>query len=64
LSLSANSIGVIKAITEEWQMEKFAQSGGGTIYVSVKILFARVAAATISQEGIAGFGDTVHAALR
>ena len=28
-------------------MEKLAQSGGGTIYVSVKILFARVAAATI-----------------
>jgi len=28
-------------------MEKFAQSGRGTIYVSVKILFARVAAATI-----------------
>jgi hypothetical protein len=28
-------------------MEKLAQSGGGTIYVSVKILFARAAAATI-----------------
>jgi GAF domain-containing protein len=28
-------------------MEKLAQSGGGTIYVSVKILFTRVAAATI-----------------
>jgi hypothetical protein len=28
-------------------MEKLAQSGGGTIYVSVKILFARVAAAMI-----------------
>jgi GAF domain-containing protein len=28
-------------------MEKLAQSGGGTIYISVKILFARVAAATV-----------------
>ena len=45
-------------------MEKLAQSGGGTIHVSVKILFACYYEQSSSQESIAGFGHTVHAALR
>jgi hypothetical protein len=45
-------------------MEKLAQSGGGTIHVSGKILFAFCHQQSSSQESIAGFGHTVHAALR
>ena len=40
-------------------MEKLAQSGGGTIHVSGKILFAFCHQQSSSQESIAGFGHTV-----
>jgi len=44
-------------------MEKLAQSGGGTIHVSGKILFAFCHQQSSSQESIAGFGP-FHGALR
>jgi len=59
LSFSANSSGASNAITEQLKMKKLAQSGGGTIHVSVKILFAFCHQQSSSQESIAGFGHTV-----